>query len=92
MNGYKIIDLGGITLESGEYTGEIEGVFDRIDKSDKPIIITGIKDVKPAHVTFFKYQDGADTFAYLGFLGLSNNGIQTINIASNDNVDIAIAN
>lgn len=92
MNGYKIIDLGGITLINGEFSGEIEGVFDRIDKSDKPIIITGIKDVKPAYVTFFKYQDGAETYAYSGLLGLSVNGIQTINISANNNVDIVIAN
>lgn len=92
MNGYKIIDLGGITLTNGEFSGEIEGVFDRIDKSDKPIIITGIKNVKPAYITLFKYQEGAETFAYMGLLGLSTNGIQTINIFANNNVDITTAN
>ena len=92
MDGYKIVDLGGIALTSGEFTGEIEGIFDKVDISNKPIIIAGIKDVKPAYVTLFKYQDGADTFAYMGFLGLSIDGIQTINITSDNSVDIAIAN
>ena len=92
MDGYKIIDLGGIALTEGGFTGEIEGIFDKVDISNKPIIITGIKDVKPAYVTLFKYQDGAESFAYMGILGLSANGIQTINIISNNVVDIGIAN
>ena len=92
MDGYKIIDLGGITLEDGEYSGEIEGVFDAVDISNKPIIITGINGVKPSYVTLFKYADGAETYAYMGFLGLSIDGIQTINIASDGSVGISIAN
>ena len=92
MDGYKIIDLGGITLENGEFAGDIEGVFEKVDTSNKPIIITGINDVKPGYITLFKYADGAETFAYMGILGLNVDGIHTINIASDDNVNIEIVN
>ena len=92
MDGYKIIDLGGITLEDGVYNGEIEGVYNALDISNKPIVITGINGVKPAYVTFFKFKVDATTYAYIGILGLSTDGIQTITIASDDIVDVGLAN
>ena len=92
MDGYKIIDFGGITLENGEYSGEIDGIFDKIDISNKPIVLIGINGYKPAYVTLSKYQDGSDTYAYMGFLCLSIDGLQTINIAMDNTVDITIVN
>lgn len=92
MDGYKIIDLCGITLEDGVYNGEIEGVYNAVDISNKPIIITGINGVKSGYVTLFKYKVDATTYAYTGLLGVSSDGIQVITIASDGIVDIALAN
>lgn len=40
MNGYKIIDFKNVELNDTGVT--IDGVFDEIDKSDKPLIFTNV--------------------------------------------------
>ena len=88
-NGYKIIDFGEIDISTG-FTETIEGTFDKIDKSNKPIVITGIKDMKPAYVAFSKISTGATTFAYIGMIGVNTDGIIMATIGDDDSVDITI--
>ena len=89
MNGYKIIDFGGIDISKG-YTETIEGTFDKIDISNKPIVIIGIKNMKPAYVTFSKISTGASTFAYIGMIGVNTDGIIMVTVGDDNSVDITI--
>lgn len=93
-NGYKIIDLGGITLdENGEYQDTITGIYDAVDSSKKPIIISGINGAKPSFMgSMIKAQTGDDTYTYTGFLGMSSYGMLIFNVENNDTVSINVAN
>lgn len=91
MDGYKIIDLGGITLdENMNYNGTIVGTYSAVDISTKPLIITGIKDFKPIFMGLMeKVNDGDGAYHYFGYLGVTESvGALFLTISSEDGIII----
>lgn len=64
-NGYKIIDFKGVDPSEG---GTIEGIFNAIDKSTKPICVYNIgatgATLKPYFAQAIKVTTSATTWAY----------------------------
>ena len=87
MNGYKIIDFKGEDV-SAEPT--IDGIFNEIEKSDKPLIFTnmtwdGTVIVKPYFSSICtKISTGPTTYAYMVNAPVVGEGIQLIMLINND--------
>lgn len=70
--GYRIIDFGGITLNSTAKT--ITGIYNRITKAGKPIVVKGVYDGAsnyPIDIGII-IRDGNDIYIPVGY---TNNGV-----------------
>lgn len=90
MDGYKIIDFGGITIDSHSgYDGTIEGIYEKIDISTKPMVFAGINRIKPFFTSALeKVQIDAETVGYAGLFGMVGGNMWFITIQSNNRVII----
>ena len=91
MDGYKIIDFKGIDPSD---SGTIEGIFNAIDESKKPIVITnvtvgGIEEFKPCYVPFFKLATGPNTSAYITAISMGDSPV-TIVVNDDDTITDAL--
>ena len=91
MNGYKIIDFKGIDPSDGE---TVEGLFNAIDKADKPLVITnltidGVVEFKPCYVPFLKISTGPNTSAYITSIALGDSPIAIV-VNDDDTITDAI--
>ena len=85
--GYQIIDLKGKNFTSGDSGHEIPGIYDLIKGTHKPIMISkfvvaGVEQ----HDFFAQVRDEGGVYK----ISTPIANAKTINIASNDNVTIAI--
>lgn len=90
MDGYKIIDFGGITIDSNDgYDNTIDGIYNAVDISTKPMVFTGINGVKPFYaMPLTKTSTGPNTYTYEGMLGFIGS-MWFISIADNNRVIIS---
>ncbi len=91
MDGYKIIDFGGITIDANDgYDSTIEGIYNKIDISTKPMVFTGINGVKPFYIgALEKILISADAYGYFGLFGLVGGNMFYITIQDDNRVIIA---
>lgn len=90
MDGYKIIDFKGVNPVNG---GEVPGIYNAIDESTKPIMVTNVtvtgSTIKPYFALAFKVATSPTTNAYyLSFLADENGAAKFIIVNDNNTIDV----
>lgn len=87
MDGYKIIDFGGVDV-TAEPT--IDGIFNEIETSNKPLILTNmtvenVPVIKPYFASICtKLSTGPTTYAYVINGPVASDGNQVLMFVNND--------